>query len=115
MGYGGCIMACKFHDQKTLISIIANLGTTGILHHRILFHPPISHRLQRQGQHQEVYRQRHVLHRLLRRVHRVPSALDCVTPVFQWRRYQHRHLVPAVRRGDWLPAHMHVRQQEERQ
>lgn len=115
MGYGRCSMACEFPVQEAFISIIANHGTTGFLHNRILFHPPIPHRLQRQGQHQEVYRQRHVLHRLLRRMHRVPSALDCVTPVFQRRRYQHRHLVPAVRRGDWLPAHMHVRQQEERQ
>jgi MFS family permease len=56
-------------------------SVTGLLHHRLLVHPPLTCRVKCKRQHEARRRQRHVFHRVLCRLHCISTTLDASAEV----------------------------------
>lgn len=80
------------------------------MHHRRYVAAPLPNSLQLQRQHETRDRQRNVLHRILRRLHRLAPAVDRETTLLQRSRDRHRNLVSLVPHDDRIPLCVYARQ-----
>ena len=89
------------------------LTTSGIMHNRRHVTPPLPDSVQLQMKHKTRHRQRNVIHRVLRRLHRLAPAVDREAALLQRSRDCHRNVVSFVHHDDCVPLRMYARQRRQ--